>query len=46
MNRPTVRPTLVPLSAAAFVNVLAAIPGLVEESEKETRILEGRGKAA
>jgi len=46
MNRPAVRPTLVPLSAAAFVNVLAAIPGLVEEPEKQTRILEGRGKAA
>ena len=25
MNRPAVRPTLVPLSAAAFVDVLAAI---------------------
>jgi hypothetical protein len=46
MNRPTVRPTLVPLSAAPFVNVLAAIPGFVEEREKEIRILEGRGEAA
>ncbi len=45
MNRPAVRPMLVPLSAAAFVNVLAAIPGLLEEPEKEILILEGRGEA-
>jgi len=30
----------------AFVNLLAAIPGFVEEREKEIRILEGREEAA
>jgi hypothetical protein len=29
-----------------FVNVLTAIPGFVEEREKEIRILEGRGETA
>jgi len=46
MNRPAVWPTPVPLSVPPFVNVLAAIPGFVEEREKEIRILEGRGEAA
>jgi len=46
MKRPAVRPMLVPLSVPAFVNLLAGIPGFVEEREKEIRILEGRGEAA
>ena len=46
MNRPAVQPTLALLPAPAFVNVLAAIPGLVKDMEKEIRILKGRGEAA
>lgn len=46
MNRPTVQPTRVPLAVRAFVNFQAAIPGFVEKTEKEIRILEARGEAA